>query len=231
MYHEHHYFQPDGLMLSGTAVATLQQRFSGYWFHPDPEKCRTCSPRLETASPGVPKFVVYDTETTGSSKTDIVIQLGFVAFDSFGKEIRRYEEVWRSDKRSSPMAEKVHGIQHSEVQASRTEAAGGLTDFQQILCELRDNQGVLVAHNAAFDHRMVQQTADRAGIKLDWCAKEFCTAKALRTRSDTERGPNCKNSQVYSHIGGLPLGKMHRALVDARATAHIFFHGQDMGWW
>lgn len=225
-YHEHSFFP--STPLSQPKVARILS-VAGYWFHPDRDRCRTCRGPSNDV-----RYVVYDTETTGTSKEDEVIQLGFVAFDGTGREVRRYEEVWRTDRKSNPWAQRVHGIPPGEVVSSTVSQAEGLREFQSVLYQLRagGKGGLLIAHNSAFDHRLVQQTAHRAGIKLDWCVQEFCTAKALKGVSPAQRGGNCKNGDVYRFLGGPPvLGRMHRALADARATAHIFFHGQDAGWW
>ena len=221
-YHEHATFPPQ---LPPTKLSEIRS-VAGYWFHPDRNRCRTCC-----SSGGGVRYVVYDTETTGSSREDEVIQLGFVAFDGKGREVRRYEEVWRTSRPSNPWAQRVHGIPPEEVAASRVSQAEGLREFQSVLYQLREEGGLLIAHNSAFDHRLVQQTAHRAGVDLDWCVPEFCTAKALKDVPTTERGTNCKNGDVYQFVGGPDLGRMHRALVDARATAYIFFHGKDSGWW
>ncbi len=225
-YHEHDFF--GGRPLPPPLLARLR-RATGFWFHPERARCRTCV----HAGPGadLPKYIVFDTETTGSSKEDVVIQLGFVVFDSSGREVQRYEEIWQSDRPSNPWAQKVHQIAPAEVKASRTGAAEGLAVFQAALRRVAESGGLAVAHNYKFDHRLLQQTAAAAGVHLDWCTQSFCTAAALKHRSVEERGPNCKNGDVYTYLGGEDLGQMHRALVDARATAHIFFCGQDAGWW
>jgi DNA polymerase III epsilon subunit-like protein len=223
-YHEHDHF-PDEL--PGKVWASRLSAAAGFWFHPRREQCRTCCP---LGPAGQARYLVYDTETTGTSYSDVVIQLGFVLFDGTGREIRRYERVWRTEQPSNPWAQRVHGIPLEEVRGSDTSPGDGLTVFQEVLDEVGRNGGVVVAHNAAFDHRMVQQTADREGFDLRWGPTEFCTARALKTRSVTERGPSCKNGEVYRYLGGPALGRMHRALTDALATAYIFFRAQDLGW-
>jgi DNA polymerase III epsilon subunit-like protein len=185
----------------------------------------------EMALPDVPgkvRVIVLDTETTGSAREDQIIQMGYVAYDDASKELFRYEKVWRGTRPSNPFALRVHGIADHVVRASPHDTAVELRELLGLL-----DGCVLVAHNAAFDTRMLRQTAQYHGIPYDesrWTV--FCTMKGLKKRSVAERGPTCVNGDVYAFLGGPSLeGKLHTALVDARVTAHNYFAGKRKVWW
>ena len=173
-------------------------------------------------------ILVFDTETTGLSKQDVVIQLGFVCTLPDGTLVDDSEQVWHTDVVCNPMALKVHQIDKQLV-AEGHDPQRGLLDFMDLAQRVIRAGGVLVAHNAGFDKRMLLQTAKRAGVDFE-LGPVFCTATALKQVSPTLRGPTCKNADVYAFLGGEAMG-MHQALNDARATAFIYLRGMALGWW
>jgi len=177
--------------------------------------------------------VVADTETTGLSKEDDVIQLGFVVYDEHGKELYVYERIWQTDRKSHSRAYGVHGIPDDVVKSSPYTPSVESLHFCDVLTRIRANDGVFVAHNAKFDMRMIQQTMSRTGSKgaVQW-PRVFCTLLAVKQLDEKARGKDCKNEQVYTFWGG-PLihGRAHTALVDLRMTAFIYKTGCDAGRW
>jgi DNA polymerase III alpha subunit (gram-positive type) len=173
-------------------------------------------------------ILVFDTETTGLSKQDVVIQLGYVCILSDGTVVDEKEQVWHTDVPCNPMALKVHRIDKHLV-ATGNDPRLELLDFLQLAQRVKLAGGVLVAHNAQFDTRMLQQTAQRVGVAFD-VGEVFCTATALKKVPLSARGVNCKNADVYSFLGGKPMN-MHQALNDAKATAFIFRRGRELSWW
>ena len=177
------------------------------------------------------KYIVFDTETTGTSKEDVIIQLGYISYDEYFNKVSTYEKILKSNRKSNIFALRIHGISDNKVATSPYSLHEELQNFLQLLTELKKNGGTLVAHNASFDIRMLKQSVNYCRIQWNDDVKAFCTMLALKKRSDAERGVNCKNEQVYHHLGGKPLGKMHSALVDATATAYIYRCGVDRKWW
>ncbi len=201
----------------------------------DRHLCLTCNP------PSGPEYVIFDTECTGTSRSDVVIQIGAVLCDAKGLELAAYEELWRTNRPSNPFALKVHNIPDAKVRSSPVVPRDGLVRFFHLLKRVQTSGGTVVAHNANFDLRMVRQTlqllaenspGERVPFPLEEGPLVFCTARALRKRSEAERGPNCKNASVYNFLGGPPLiGRLHTALTDARATSFVFFTGKKKSWW
>jgi DNA polymerase III epsilon subunit-like protein len=174
--------------------------------------------------------LVFDTETTGLSASDVVIQLGYVYMLSNGSLLREYERVLHSSVPSNRFALRVHKISNETVRCSPHDAHAELSKFAILANRVLDMGGTLVAHNASFDERLLRQTALSAGLHTFQLDSIFCTAKALKKVPTTERGATCKNTDVYRRLGGDEM-EMHNALNDARATAFIYLHGLKAGWW
>lgn len=177
--------------------------------------------------------VIFDTETTGVSKEDVIIQLGYVIVDVDGNCLKKYEQIWQTDRKSNKYAQMVHKIPYKDVKTSKHNAADEIKSFIKILGTCK----VVVGHNLAFDIRALKQTAKIAGCLLDVDkALEritmVCTLKTLRKKSTKERGKNCKLSQVYDFLGGPDRSnlQLHRALADATVTAYVYNECQKRNW-
>ena len=174
--------------------------------------------------------LVFDTETTGLSASDVVIQLGYVYMLSDGTVLEEYEKILHSLTSSNPVALKVHGIKDQTVRSSPHDPHTELEAFLGVARQVLRAGGRLVAHNAEFDVRLLQQTADAVGVKRFDLGPVFCTATKLKRVPTSERGATCKNADVYRCLGG-PAMDMHHALNDAKATAYIYQHGLQNAWW
>ena len=97
----------------------------------------------------------------------------------------------------------VHGISASMVQAAPT--------FGEILGAVaaRLRNSVLIAHNLAFDQRMLGQEFAREGVRMD-PGSGLCTYRSTR-----------KKLILACSDLGIRLSHQHRALADARATAEL----------
>jgi DNA polymerase III epsilon subunit-like protein len=179
-----------------------------------------------------PYIIVFDTETTGVLKTDEIVQLGYVVFSRRGKLLHSYEEVWRTTKQSHPEALRLHRLSSEVVQQSIKSAETEIPLFMELVNRVKGQGGKIVAHNAAFDVRMLKQTGDAHKCALSIRPDDvFCTMKALKAVSVDDRGPNVKLEQVYTHLDGPALVGYHTALVDSQATAFVYFKGLEKQWW
>lgn len=188
------------------------------------------SPPRSPSYTDVRPVLVFDTETTGLSASDVVIQLGYVYMLSNGTVLHEYEKVLHSDTPSNPFALRVHKISNETVRRSPHDAHAELSKFADLANRVLVMGGTLVAHNAAFDVRLLRQTALSSGLHEFQLDSVFCTAKALKKVPTSERGATCKNTDVYRCLGGHTMD-MHNALNDAKATAFIYLHGLQAGWW
>ena len=176
--------------------------------------------------------MVLDTETTGLSKSDVIIEMGFLVYDSSEKEVSRYNRLWRQERKSHPGAQRCHNIPYQDVLNSPYKPQDEMRILQKTMDEVWASGGVVVAHNAKFDCRLIMQTAHMAGTVIRFRRPVFCTLEHSRRVSERQRGKSCKNGSLHAHLGlTLPNGDAHRAVVDAEITANVFFEAKRRGWW
>ena len=146
--------------------------------------------------------LVVDVETTGFGRYDKVVEIAAVTLDPVTWEIiDEYDTLINPERDVGPTG--VHGISASMVEAAPT--------FAEILAAVagRLRGSVLVAHNLAFDARMLRYEFERLGVDID-LGSGLCTY--LETRKKLPRA--CEEHDIH-------LTQQHRALADARATAEL----------
>jgi len=152
-------------------------------------------------------FVAFDTETTGLHASDRLVELAAVRF--CGDVV---EGEWSTlvDPGTAIPAEAtlVHGIRNQDVSGSppAAEALPAFLDFIE--------GAALVGHNAPFDIRVLAHELLRAGLPLpDNPVLDTC-AIPRRLHLDV---PNHRLATL-AHRFGVPQGRGHRALADARVA-------------
>lgn len=146
--------------------------------------------------------IVVDVETTGFGKQDRILEIAAIALNPTTWEIvDEYDTLINPQRDVGPTG--VHGISASMVEAAPT--------FPEIVADVaRRLQGtVLIAHNIAFDLRMLRYEFDRCGIPFD-AGEGLCTYRETRQKLILA----CEDRNI-------PLSHQHRALADARATAEL----------
>lgn len=113
-------------------------------------------------------FYIVDTETTGISKKDQVIQLALISISNNIADIINYDvdadisslatqsEYFRPSVPIHPKAQEVHGLSRMKLLSKR----------DSIHAKLPANTKLLVAHNASFDKRMLASTNDMDNIRI-----------------------------------------------------------------
>lgn len=146
--------------------------------------------------------VVVDVESTGFGRSDRIIEIALITLDPATWEtVDEYDTLINPARDVGPTG--VHGITASMVEAAPT--------FTEIIgaVAMRLNGSVLVAHNLAFDARMLHYEFQRCGVAIDLgeghCTYRATSKKLIRACEDCE----------------IPLSQHHRALADARATAEL----------
>jgi len=152
-------------------------------------------------------FVAFDTETTGLHASDRLVELAAVRFRG---DVVEGEWSTLVDPGTAIPAEAtlVHGIRNRDVAGSppAAEALPGFLDFIQ--------GAALVGHNAPFDIRVLAHELLRAGLPLpDNPVLDTC-AIPRRLQLDV---PNHRLATL-AHRFGVPQGRGHRALADARVA-------------
>lgn len=158
-------------------------------------------------------FVIVDLETTGASPASCEItEIGAVKTRG-GEVIGEYQTLVDPGTPIPPMIVSLTGITDAMVVAApRIEEV--LPSFLEFL-----GDAVLVAHNARFDVGFLKAACRAHGYR--WPGNEVVDTVTLARRATThEEAPN-KKLATLARVFGSPTQPNHRALDDARATAHI----------
>lgn len=147
------------------------------------------------------RIAVVDVETTGLYSKDRVVEVAIVTLDGYGAVIDEFDTLINPARDVGPTW--IHRITPSMVRGAPlfSDVAGHIA--------ARVHGAVCVAHNLRFDSRMIGAEMQRVGIDVDW-------GIGLDTLSVT----GCKLGQACADYG-VELDDAHRALADARATAHL----------
>ena len=107
------------------------------------------------------KYIILDTETTGTGDNDRVIQLGYIVLGVNPIEV--HNEFNSSDVPISFGAMEVHGITPDllDGKPSCTE-----TSAYKRLLELNTNDNYLIIHNAPFDIKMLEKEGFSTQMKV-----------------------------------------------------------------
>lgn len=161
--------------------------------------------------------VFVDTETTGMSPEDVVIEVGVV--DLQGETL--FESFIKPPIPIPPDAIAVHHITEDMV----AEAPPWKDAWGVLKTVLSDR--FVGMYNADFDLRMMKQTHRR--YWLDWQLADknfFCVMKLYAAfygqRSSRGRGFRFHKLEAAGAACGIPLPNSHRAVDDARLTAALF---------
>ena len=160
----------------------------------------------------VTEYVVIDTETTGLHAESRVIELAMVVVSGDGKIRENYSTFLRGDGTvGNYYAARVHGI--------KTHQIAGAPTFKDVYSTYSEfiNGRILVAHNASFDQARINY--ELSLIRKSRIDKMACT---LSLGSELGYG-RLRLSEAASQFG-IDTGQSHRALDDAKATAHLLGH-------
>ena len=147
-------------------------------------------------------FVVVDVETTGLGKADRVVEIAAVVVNGTTLQIEdEFDTLINPLRDVGPTA--IHGITASMVEMAPT--------FDEISIALGNvlSDRILVAHNISFDKRFIRNEYERLGV-------DFESGYGVCTLALTHE----KLAQAC-HRRAIELSHAHRALSDARATAHL----------
>ncbi len=187
-------------------------------------------------------FAVLDTETSGLSATDVVIQLAVGLYDESGKALQFYDRLWKLPRgvRISKRAHAVHQIGYARLRAHGMDPAPQMRRVSQLLDRLRQRDVRIVAHNAKFDVRLLRQTATAHGV-AEWDLGDedvFCTMRASRTsvgavsrRTGRVKDPGNVELHRFLFQKAPQCGALHDALTDIKVTARCYVGGKARGWW
>lgn len=101
----------------------------------------------------MPKYILFDTETTGNQEDDRIIQFGAMIVDQKGS-VEAYDELCSSDIDIKLEAMEVHNITPDMIE---NKPNAQQTVFYNKLLEYNNEENYLIAHNISFDLGMVQK--------------------------------------------------------------------------
>ncbi len=145
-------------------------------------------------------FAIVDLETTGFGRADRVLEIAIVHVDD-GRITKEWETLL------NPMRD----ISNSYIHGITSDLVSLAPVFEEVADEIAYllNDRIIVAHNIAFDSRMLIQEFARMNRSVN-LGEGYCTLQATRMKLEAA----CK-------AFGIENAFSHRALGDARATAEI----------
>lgn len=157
-------------------------------------------------------YAVIDTETTGMDKHDQIIELSATRLQG-GKVTGA--KTWRCKPTVpiNPDAERIHGISIEQLDDCPP-FEDILTDFIEFI-----EDAILVAHNAPFDQRMLQQDLDRVNAGFD-IEIEVCTLAMFRAVK--AKGPHKLPDLLGFYGMAGRKGELHGAAEDTQLLAMAF---------
>lgn len=188
----------------------------------------------------IAEFVVFDTESSALGSSAVAVQVCVGMYDASGKALAYYDRLWKLPRGATVSAGslRIHGITRQRIEREGLDAVHELRKVQRIFSKIIARGKRIVAHNAAFDVRILRQTARAHGFD-GWDLHEkqtFCTMRAsapicnLKSRTGRPRKP--RNAELYRLlVGKPPVGALHDARVDCDITARSFAEGKKRGWW
>lgn len=167
------------------------------------------SPALvEFPNLNIKDFVVLDTETTGMSSKDEVIELAVV---SMAGEVL-YSSTFSPTVMVSPSASAVNHLTNEMLYYSPNFAE----EWDKIKAAIGDKK--ILGHNLAFDRKMVRQTLERYGIsgeESDRLFKGYYDSYYIAKSHIETKSYSLEN---LSHLVGIRRFENHRAADDCIMT-------------
>ena len=166
------------------------------------------------------RILCFDTETTGlprSMSEDLDLQPHIVEFAGIvlnqnKEEIERISFLVKPPISIPQGASRINGITGATVRDAKPWA-----DWHQRIHELIAGCDAVIAHNLAFDKKMLNIEAKRLNLRLRWPDAQICTVRETRHL----RNRRLKLAELYEISTGEKMRGAHRAMADCEALAEI----------
>ncbi|MGB1288072.1 MAG: 3'-5' exonuclease [Aggregatilineales bacterium] len=163
----------------------------------------------------MPNFYVFDTETTGISKNDEIIQIAVV--DKHGEAV--INTLIKNTIRISPGAQRVHGISARDLK----DAPNMMDVYTDLSIKLAGS--TLVAYNMDFDWRMLNQSLSNYRLPQIRVSDRHCAMKEYakfhgqwNPQRRSYRYQKLSNACMQMSIEGI---QTHQALDDTLMTLEL----------
>lgn len=159
------------------------------------------------------EWVAVDTETTGINpwKREI-IEIGAVRFSLKGVE-DQFQVLIKPKEKQDPKARAIHNISNEELEEKGVSLSEGMNRFFEFI---KDDP--LVFHNAPFDVAFIYVAVK--ALKLEMPTNFYYDSLYLSRSFYPDR--NSHSLVALRELLQINTGDAHRALSDAKATAHVF---------
>ena len=166
----------------------------------------------------VPYVLGFDTETTGVDDTDRVIEIALIKYDWNGKLLDSFIQRFDPECPISPKAQRVHGISYADLVGQPKFA-----EHADKIAEIMQGADLLVAHNIAFDTKMLTAEFVRSSARIPQAAS-FCTMENSRWACFDGKLPKLK--ELCFALGvEYDEGAAHAASYDVEVMMECFFKG------
>jgi exonuclease, DNA polymerase III, epsilon subunit family len=156
-------------------------------------------------------YAILDIETTGGKMgEEAITEIAIYRFD--GREVTdRFISLINPEKKIDDFVVRLTGISNKMVRQ-----APKFYEVAKRIVEITEGC-ILVAHNAAFDYRILCLEFRRLGF--DYQRRTICTVEMSQRLLPNE--PSYSLGKLCRSLG-IPLSDRHRANGDAMATVHLF---------
>ncbi len=183
--------------------------------HPNPRDKQTIVTWVRDLFERDSPFYILDTETTGVTADDEVIQIGIV--NQLGETV--LNTLLNPTVPISSGAQAVHGISQPDVANAPT--------FRELYVQLSAILAgqTVIAYNMDFDWRMLQQTAKRHQLPMIRVHEKHCAMKQYAKFYGMWNG--YRRSYKWQKLGnaciqqGITVGNTHDALDDVLLTLEL----------
>lgn len=178
-------------------------------------------------------YLIFDTETTGLPLTwnapvhklsnwPRLVQLAWILYDEQGKEEMKYSRIIKPEGFTIPPdAAKIHGI---TTEMAIRDGEPLIEVLQEFCAKLNRENLTLVAHNMAFDEKIVG--AELLRMKLDsnfFKLPKICTMKSTIDFCNLPNKKYPRLEELYYILFRTAFQGAHRADVDVLACGRCFF--------
>ncbi|HEX4843172.1 MAG TPA: 3'-5' exonuclease [Limnobacter sp.] len=178
-------------------------------------------------------ILFFDTETTGlpvwSSPSDApeqphLVELAAVLVNTNTLETHQtLSVIVRPDGWTIPQETiDVHGITNEVAQQVGVPEKLAV----QMLLALVAGADKRVCYNRTFDQRIIRIALKRYGFdeatQEEWARTDDFECAMLRAKAHLKLGKQCKLSEAFESIMGVPMAGAHRAMTDTRACLDIY---------
>ncbi len=175
------------------------------------------------------KYLFFDTETTGLSKTANLVSIAWVMANENGITLHSEYHIIKPEGWIIPEDSiKIHKI----TQAHAERYGASLLEVIDRFLWCVNESDVLVAHNIQFDQKIINNTLKyilmRSLSLEDYGKRMFCTMlnskEFVSKPSKTGKFKNPTLAEMYTELFGKePTGVLHNALTDVQVMVECFY--------